>query len=507
MGNIVADGKGEQELIQRLFDILEKMLFQGKKTVEAKYAKIIADHLAFGGQASYKLIERRMEAKMKKALDNAKIPYFVTYDNVGNSAFIVRDKDEQTFCKIQHDVFSMDAAYYAQTPLTELTRIAKNNGEKELIKLTFDTQADFDEAQIKLYNSSIVCAFGSDDRTLYVNPSDLYKENGSDMITFELEWAANQSMNDSMFGNEKGSDGKKLDTDFQKLRDAQAHHDMQMIKAFSEAVQNGEKKVLIDATNGSKNYMESGLDGLHIYAMDEKDGTFKEKHFISRKSLLQSYKEDGIGSLVSKWGFDVKNAIVIDAEDKNHILNSSKEQAMSWSKEWANQKTADGKPIPIRNGFNRQLRPVGEFQGKDAEINRMKTHDVRKVLHDIENAARRQVNLLGLKSNLEKRNHMKSIIADLIQVAVVSPQNTIPEIKNFLDSPNNYMTREEKLKWLVNIKDHFIEENEKDCHELYIETIKTKEAEKDARESKRDKEAKKEEKQTERAEEPQHNEE
>lgn len=480
--NVTVDGSAEYEFINKILSIAEEKYFAKNRTEEAKNVRKIAEHISNGGQGSYKLIEKKYEKPMREALRDSKIPFTVIYDNNENAAFVIRDIDADAFTKVQHDVFSKYTDYYAQVKTEDLCRIAKNNGDKEVVKLSFQTKEDFYEAQTKLYSSGVVCSVDKENLTLYVNSADLYSSKGEDLVAFELEWATNQAMNDSLFG---GDPENNQDSELQIIRNIQATHDMEMVKAFSTAVQTGKDMVMVNAKNSSKTYMESGIDGLHIRKQDA-NGIWNDTAYFSKEDIAK-LGDEGVGAIVSKFAFEIKDKIVIDAKDKSSVLNATKEAAYEWSKAWANEKDATGNIIKVNEDFARQLRPEKLLEGRDLEADNLKKTEIKKVTAAVEKEARRrcEAKKTSTMTPLQVRNLYKD------EAKAILREKELMEIKIFINSENPYFSAEEKKQWIDNIEKHLSNEQEKIIHELNITKVNIKELEKQLKEKEAEKVAEK----------------
>lgn len=464
--NVTADGSAEYEMINKILQAIENRQLLAARTEEARMARIVGNHIAKGGEGSYKLVDRKYECALRKALSRAKVPYTVIYDNQGNAAFVTRNIDSEKFERAQKDVFSQSVEFFAQQNLGDLCEVSKRSGDKSVITLSFKSEADFNEAQIKLYNSGTVCAIDKDNFTIYVNNTDVYLQDGNDLTSFEIEWAMNQSLNDEMFG---GNPKSNTDSEHQEYRAAQANHDMQQIKTLSKAAKSGEHKVLVDATNGSNTYLEAENGELHIYK--EKNGEW-EKVKTFKKLPLQS--EETIGNIVSKYGFDIRNAIAIDGADKEKIINATSEKAKEWSKAWSEKVEKDEKGKEYRPN---KLRPVIAFSGKNAEIQKLKKTALKEALSAVEHEARERVSArkeFYRMTPQERRTALKEEIGEILK------EGSLPAITKFLNT-GTLLTVAEKREWLNNIGAHLTQEKENIAHECKIEKVDIKELERGLR--------------------------
>ena len=460
--NVTPDARAEMNILLTILREIDKHLQITKKTTDAKNAQIIANHLAGGGELSSKLVSSKYAALMKKKLEDNKIPYVMMPDNQGNFAFCVRNTDADIFQQIQHEVFSTSTEYFAQTSLEDMYEIAKSNEEEYMIKITLDNADDFNEVQRKLYAANIVCAVDKDTNTLYVNAGDTFNANGKDLTSFEMEWAMNQSLNDAMF---RQGDGDSL---MQKLRDAQSDYDLSAIKTFSKCVQNGESKTFFDSNNSSSTYLQCNAHGLFV--MQNIEGEWKKNEAASKsREELKNMSHEEIGAFVSKYGFSIQNAFVMDSSElkQSNFFNLSVDAAGSFmkGKEWTDTSSKDANGNERKEPAYRGTRPTGPLDKASKEALKVKKNELEPLLEKIERNAKKRVAEMGKGSNVKKRELLKETICNMLR------DTSSPEVAAFLNGGDNYETR---LEWLKNIVNHYENEHEIGTREITIERVPLK---------------------------------
>lgn len=477
--NVTADGSAEYAFINAILNAIEQKQLEKGRTEEARMAKIIGDHIAKGGSGSYKLVPRKYAAQMGETLKKYDVPYTLVYNDAGDACFVTRDIDASKFTAAQKDVFSMSTEYYAQTDREQLAHVAKMNGWKEVKALEFQSEADFNEAQLKMFSNGVVCVTDAQNMKIYVSPADEYDPNGQDLVSFELDWAVNQSMNDPMFGGDpeqeaalmENPDAKNPDaldkckSPFQRQRESQATHDIDTIREFISTIKEGKSSVMVDSENGSNTYLEYKKGTLSLMKKNDK-GLWQAARTWDSKDL-QELSDGALFGLLARASDDIHNTFVLNESDKGNVLDKTPQEAMSHCV-WKFQENP-----------SKTVRQNHSYVGRDAEVSNLKASDMKTLMGAVDVKARAWVESGAYPNIKDKRAAVKKAIQDILA------DIDAPPVNEFVNKPSAYMSKEDKIQWVSNISAHFANEDEKQsAHEVKVTEISVRELEEQARKEK-----------------------
>lgn len=452
--NIAADGQAEFTFLQKFLKWLEEKDLLKDRTEEARMRREIANHLGDGKDAIYKLIDKKQLPLFEQELKKAQIPYTKIYDSQMNPAIVVRDIDQDKFLEIQKNIFSLDARMNAQIGVEELCKVTESMQMKQMVCISFDNEIDLAEAQNKAYSMGFVT--GVMDNKLYIQPTDVFNDRGEDLAAFEASWAINQSMNDSLFG---GTDLE--DSNFQKLRSAQAEYDLNQIKGFSKALQGKADPVLmIDATGKGRNALEVSDKGLVVHRMDT-SGKMKSELLLTKDDLSVMNSEQ-IGAVIAKQGFDIRNKVLIPSEHKNKVLNTKASEIRSFVKQYC--------------GDNARPKPMD--YDVDENTLKIKKTLLEPAIEEVMQEARRMA-----KADKRYKNKLTKCIDNELIVkeyaAMILKDKKMAGLQKFIQSKDETLTEQQKIEWLDNIAKHLSNTNEKCRHECQVEIVDVKQVRKD----------------------------
>lgn len=469
--NVTPDGLAELEFIKKVFSLIEEYSFAQMKTEEARMLQTVANHVNNGGELCYKLMDKEDGEKLKDLMLRRNIPYTVIPDDNGRYAFFVRDIDETAFKEAQEDVYALDPTRHTQLTEDALLESAKRCGDKDVVELKFNTQEDFEKAQKELHKNKVVCAIDKENKTLLINSVNLYSTNNNDLVSFELDWAITQSLNDEMFGGEspkilENEDGEvKIpgkDSKFQHYFNEEAKYDMYILKEFAKAVKSHSTAALIDAKNGSATYLVVKNGELYL------DGAMgREKALLSAREI-DAYTPEKLGAFLSQYAFRINNpTFMMDSLEKiNEFANFSMEAAKKYTDETVLKNSGGEEPLRKRN----TLDSYG-MNAKDKEILKFKS-EIGTYLDGLKKAAKENIQKdpdFKKLSYSEKRDAYKTELCKLMRDA----ENE--KYMDLINSNTTYLTKEEKTMWLSNIEKHFRLEMEDINHEVNISKKNVKE--------------------------------
>lgn len=460
--NIAPDGSAEFRFVQNFLNFLEEKDLANDRTLQARMTRIVANHLASGHDAVYKLVDKRHIESFEKELIRQNIPFTKIYDTQGQPAIVVRDCDQEAFMQIQKNIFSLDTRMNAQLGVEDLCKNCQEMGMKNMIKLSFDNEADFYEAQTKAYQMGFVT--GAMNGDLYIAAVDVLNQKGEDLAAFELTWAINQSMNDPMFGGDPTSENGE--SPFQKLRTAQAEYDMQQIKDFSKSLQGKrEPVIMLDASGRGKNALEVGEEGLTIHRIASNGRRVSE--VLVTKEDLAYMDADQIGAVIAKHGFDIRNKVLVPAADRDKVLDTKSEDIRKYVSDYTRTNRIETRPRNAEYGIDGDKEDILKFKKQSLEP--MMT-EVQKEARKLAKADRRY----SPRANkcIENEALVKEYTALLLK------EKKLACINNFLSKEGAPLTKEERSEWLNNIAGHLTNTKEKCRHELSVEATPVKDVKK-----------------------------
>lgn len=396
-----------------------------------KLMNALRNHVKVGGKVSYNIISKEYANSITESLENQNIPYAAVPDASGNTMFLVRDVDSQKFLEIQQS-FALTSTDYAKelTPQNVLN-LYKKHKIKNVDTLDFNSKEMAAVAEKKLYNAGVTFAKmeGEDGKTtLIISPFSKFSTGGDDLCNFELMHAFEQSKADDLF-KDKG--------DLMGLRFKQATWDAEQMENFAKHVQNGENYVFAPAFGNVSSYIECNNLGVSLMERDNKiEGGWKKTPIdISKDASLRE-----IEIALSKASANIRNAIPVQEKNFDRDHNPSKKDFTENDK----------------NVENNLVRPEGE--GKVKQLETAGNTNVKPMLEAINLEATKQINSLFSASYMTQQEAYEKKKEIIVQIM---DRKELPEIQDFLNSNANGLSQKDREEWYGNIKDHFVNPNEK----------------------------------------------
>lgn len=248
-----------------------------------------------GVTAVYHIVPKEFAKEMKEQMMEQNIPCLITSNPNGDYLFLVGSNHADDFEQIQHDVFSRSTSFARQATADEMIARCERLGIKKIASLEFGDPAMAAIGQQELYDSRVVCSMVNLDghTKLYVDPNDLVRESGKDMVNMELRYAFYQASGDH--------DRMKLD-----LKKAQANYDLETVQMFAQAIKDGRSMVLGDAESLRDVPYLTCKDGEVKYHFMDGDGNHRETKF----DIAPDATVSEIAALISRNAYGVRNKVL-----------------------------------------------------------------------------------------------------------------------------------------------------------------------------------------------------
>lgn len=268
--NVVADENDLNKILDQYARLCEALYTRDndhsrKAALNRQCVELIAGK--GNNSARFKLVSGKYLKDLEKQLIDNNIPYFVMPNGAGDYLMVVPTQYEAEFIKAQEDVFFTTTDHIASCKASKIIESAENMKYNEVIRLDFTDPATRDLAVEKCFQKGIPCGIienkdGSS--SVYIHPRCLYKEDGKDLVSFQLEMAYEASKGTEIFG------GK--DSEFLTSRLNQAKENQDKVNNFITSLKSKKEYcVLGDPLGNSSMYLEAKNGVLSLYTKNEKN--------------------------------------------------------------------------------------------------------------------------------------------------------------------------------------------------------------------------------------------
>ena len=289
----------EQELIKLFIGFLRfgEDLALKDSTKEKQLRDALMKDLEDGIHTMYHVVPEEFYAQMREQMLAKEIPCLMTKTPTGDYLFLVGSNHAEEFEQIQYDVMSKSTSFARQCTAEEMVQRSVRLGESKLVSISFEDEEMSSIFQQELYDNRIVCAvlnFEQDGTSkAYVDPGDMVRDSGKDLVGAELRQAMYQATGD-------------FNRDSLDLKKSQAKYDREMVEQFSKAVAEGKDCVLGNADQIRDSAYLTCRNGEVSYHFMDGDGNHRETKLNIDKTMTKAQ----IQAMISRNALGIRDKVI-----------------------------------------------------------------------------------------------------------------------------------------------------------------------------------------------------